>query len=346
MRSAPTKAKARAERKDASSAALAKKLAAKTRELAAAYERETAASKVLQVISSSPSDLEPVFKTILENTTRICGAKFAILRLREGENFRLAAMHNPAPAYAESRDRQPLYRPPPGSGFARALATKRVVHIADMMAEPNYPVHDGFIGVDATGFRTSLTVPMLKEGEVVGGIGIQRQEVRPFTDKQIELVQNFANQAVIAIENTRLLNELRESLEQQTATSEVLGAIASSRGDLSPVFDKLLANALRLCEAQEGILFRIDGGLFETVSSVGVFVNVLPAGRFSMPPDSNMGRMLATRETVHEDLAASPSSARASRAPPYGFHRLQRGEMLAMSLPPFSFHPSGGKTTQ
>src|ERR1700730_5966816 len=152
-RPAPAKAKARAGHKDASSAALAEKLAAKTRELDEAHERETAASKVLQVISSSPSDLEPVFKTILENATRICGAKFAILRLREGENFRLAAMHNPPSAYAESRDREPLYRPPRGSGFARAFATKRVVHLADILAEPNYPAHDGFIGVDATGFR-------------------------------------------------------------------------------------------------------------------------------------------------------------------------------------------------
>src|SRR5215467_4077464 len=151
------KAKTRAERKDASTAALARKLEVKARELAEAHERETAASKVLQLISSSPSDLEPVFKTILENATRICGAKFAVLRLREGDNFRVVARHNMPPAYAR---RDPLHRPPPGSGFARALATKQIVHIADVMAEPNYPVNDRFIGdIAETGFRTLLIVP-------------------------------------------------------------------------------------------------------------------------------------------------------------------------------------------
>jgi GAF domain-containing protein len=325
IRSAPAKAKARAGRKDASSAALARKLELKARELAEAHERETAASKVLQLISSSPSDLEPVFKTILENATRICGAKFAVLRLREGDNFRIAALHNMPPAYAESRWRDPLHRPPPGSGFARALATKQIVHIADVLAEPNYPVNDHFIGVEATGFRTLLIVPMLTSGEVIGAIGIFRQEVRPFSDKQIELVQNFANQAVIAIENTRLLKELRqrtadltESLEQQTATSEVLQIISSSPGDLQPVFQAMLENAARICEAAFGAMHRYDGESFYPVALLNApepwakFLH--QRGRFRPEPGNNFDRAWKSRKTIHSiDAAASPVLGSAAR---------------------------------
>ncbi len=316
----PAKGKTRAGRKEASTAALARKLEVKARELAEAHARETAASKVLQVISSSPSDLEPVFKTILENATRICGAKFAILRLREGDNFRIAALHNMPPAYVEARERDPLYQlyqPPPGSGFARALATKQIVHIADTMTEPNFPVNDPFIAT--SGFRTSLFVPMLTSGEVIGVIGIFRQEVRPFTDKQIELVSNFAKQAVIAIENTRLLKELRqrtddltESLEQQTATSEVLQVISSSPGDLQPVFEKMLESATRVCNAKFGTMMLHEGeGAFRHVAlhnMPAAFAELTRREPVVRPaPDGVLSRVMQTKQPVQiADIREEP----------------------------------------
>jgi GAF domain-containing protein len=249
----------------------------RTRELTESLEQQTATSEVLKVISSSRGELEPVFRAMLENATRICEAKFGTLYLREGEGFRTVAAHNAPPAYIEARTRE-LIRPPSDTALGRVAATRQVVHIADIKTIQSYIERNPFevTTVELGGYRTALAVPMLTNNELIGVITINRQEVQPFTDKQIELVQNFAAQAVIAIENARLLNELRqrttdltESLEQQTATSEVLKVISSSPGELGPVFNALLANAIRICEATHGLLLLFEGNSFRAVAVQG-----------------------------------------------------------------------------
>src|SRR5262245_6889570 len=283
-RSGGATARTRVSRSHEPRAALEKKLEVRTQELAEArthlakaVERETATSEVLRVISSSPGELMPVFGAILANATRICEAKFGNLFLYEGDKFRLVALHGAPAAWAEWWRAQPVIVPGPGTGLGRIARTKAVVHIADLTREPAYLEGDPLFvrQVELAGGRTLLAVPMLKEKELVGAIGIFRQEVRPFTDKQVELLTSFASQAVIAIENTRLLNELRqrtddlsESLEQQTATSEVLRVISSSAGELEPVFTAMLQNALRLCEAEFGNLLRYENDAFHAVSFV------------------------------------------------------------------------------
>jgi GAF domain-containing protein len=286
---------------------------ARTRELSESLEQQTATSEVLQVISSSPGELEPVFEAMLANATRICEAKFGALYLSDGAEFRTVALHGAPPALAEARRREPVIRPAPKTALGRAVAIKETVQIADVQAEPGYfdDVPPGLSGPQMArlaGARTIIAVPMLKNNELIGAIVIYRQEVRPFTDKQIEVVQNFANQAVIAIDNTRLLNELRqrtddlsEALEQQTATSEVLGVISTSPGDLQAVFEAILANAVRLCDAKFGALPLCEGDAFRMGALHNAptpFAEFVRRGPLRPGPDVPLGRAARTKQVV------------------------------------------------
>ena len=275
-------------------------------ELRQSLEQQTATSEVLGVISSSPGDLQPVFTAMLTNATRICGAKFGIMWLVEGDGFRVAALHNAPPAFAEARRREPVIHPHAQSPLGRAARTMNVVQIEDLTTSASYADrHPAMVALaEFGGARTIVAVPMTKDGKLVGVISIYRQEVQPFSDKQVTLLTGFAAQAVIAIENARLLNELRQSLEQQTATSEVLGVISSSPGELELVFDAMLSNATRVCEASYGALWVCEGDGFRNVALHGA----LPAdyaaelrrmANFRPHSETPMARVARTKVTVH-----------------------------------------------
>jgi GAF domain-containing protein len=289
-------------------------------QLSEALKQQTAASEVLRLISSSPGELGAVFDAILVNATRLCEARFGILLLWEGDAFRTVALHNAPSAFVEHRGREPVIRPAPVTSLGRLVATKQLDHVADMRAEKAYvDGHPGPVSlVELAGARTVINVPMLKERELIGCIALYRQEVRPFTDKQIALLQNFAAQAVIAIENTRLLNELRESLQQQTATADVLKVISSSPGELEPVFQSMLENATRICEAKFGTLFRFDGKMFHLAACAGAPLEYIEfhtrRGPFQPTSGSHLERVMLTKQVSHTaDDAAEAFPGMAAR---------------------------------
>ena len=332
VRRSPTRSKVPTKPKGApADVDLKKENATLRRELAEALERQTATSEVLQVISSTPGDLDPVFQSLLENATRVCGAKFGTMHLLEGDIATRVALYNVPLAYAEALATR-TFRPHPESPLGQVISTKQVVHIADVRTNPAYlEGSPGIVGLsNLGGARTLVTVPMRKDAKLVGTIGVYRQEVRPFTDKQIELLNNFARQAVIAIENTRLLKELRErtedlrdSLQQQTATADVLKVISRLTFDLQPVLDTLLSSACRLCEADIGTVRYQDGSSYPLAADYGC----TPEWRdhfahYSSKPDrgSIFGRAIIDGGTVHiPDVLADPEFSRPAAQKLVGF---------------------------
>jgi len=229
-----------------------------------ALQQLAAASEILKVINSSPGELKTVFETMLENATRICEASFGSMLLRQGDQFRRVAVHNAPLGFLKFTERMPAVTPSVSLALKQLSTTKKVVHIADLQTEdPDDPL------AKHAGARTLLLVPLLKDHELVGIFGIYRQEVRQFTVRQIELVKNFASQAVIAIENTRLLSELRESLQQQTAAADVLKVISRSTFDLQTVLDTLTKSAAQLCAADKGVIFQREEELYWLAANHG-----------------------------------------------------------------------------
>ena len=297
----------------------------RTEHLAEALEQQTATSEVLKVISSSPGELEPVFNAMLENAVSICDAKFGNLFLIDSDGARWEAGVRTPPKLAKYFTRSKSFLPTPGAHIDRVMRTKQVSHTADDAAEA-VPGAASRLG----GARSTVCVPMVKDSVLVGAIFIYRTEVRPFTDRQIELVQNFAAQAVIAIENARLLSELRESLQQQTATADVLKVLSRSAFNLQTVLDTLVESATRLCEAQDAIIFLPSGEVYRAQALHGYsteYHQFIESNPIAIDRGSVVGRTAIDKQVVHvSDVLADPN---------YTQHDAQRmaGYRTALAVP-------------
>jgi len=335
---------------------LEQKVEERTRELSEALEQQTATSEILRVISASPNDLTPVFDALLESAARLCDASLGILFLYDGEAFNVVAHRGATRAFAEAM--QKPRRPGPHTGLGRILSEKGPVQIEDLKEDIAYHERDPLrmLTVDKGGMRTWLGVPMLKEGEVVGAFVIYRQEVRRFSDKQAALLTTFANQAVIAIENVRLFKELdvrnrdlTETLEQQTATAEILRVISSSQTDVQPVFETIAENSLRLCEATFSTVFRFDGQLVH----LEALRNISPEGAaairaaFPMPliRAGASARAIMTRSIVHiADVREDADYALQGLAQVAAFRSILSVPMLRDGLPIGTITVAAGRT--
>jgi two-component system, NtrC family, sensor kinase len=266
-------------------------------------EQQTATAEILRVISSSPTDYQPGFDTIVRTAGAVCGALDAMLWTTDGDELVVRAHHGPLPAAIGAR--QPIH----GSVAGYAVREARVVHVEDLTEADDFPVGRDF--ARRLGYRTTLSAPLLREGVAIGAILIRRSEVRSFTDKQIELLKTFADQAVIAIENVRLFSETKEALEQQTGTSEILRVISRSQTDVQPAFDAIAEAAMRLCGAHSSLVTTFDGELLHLVAQA----DISPEGRevvrdvYPRRPSrgSASGRTVLTRAIVQiPDVTADP----------------------------------------
>ncbi|MGB8556013.1 MAG: GAF domain-containing protein, partial [Pseudolabrys sp.] len=298
----------------ASTADLDQRLSQRTRELEEALQQQTATSEVLSIIRRSPADAQPVFEAIVQSAARLCGAVFSVVYLYENDHLRVAATKNfTIEATNQINERQELRQINRSYVGGRAVLDRAIVHVPDVLDDPEYSREFAMAG----GWRAVLAVPLLHEGKSVGAITVGKAEAKAFSERQIQLLQTFADQAVIAIENVRLFeaeqqrtHELSESLEQQTATSEVLKVVSRSPGNLEPVFDAMLQNAVRICGAKFGNLMLREGDAFRVGATHGApqaYVDYLHNHQM-FRTNPGLAQLVKTKQHYHlVDIAAAPT---------------------------------------